>query len=245
MAEGKYVVVNEQQLEAVFDRYCGNTTDAKTRKGRERTRRSKDCIGCIDGTHIEACILEAQQVRYISRKGIPTFNVMETCDFNMCFTFISVGWEGSAHDTHVFLHAINTQAMNFPKPPEGKYYLVDKGYPKRNGYLVLCSKTRYHQSFGILNKRLKLLGGMPQFSVKTQIAIIMATFALHNYIRNSDEEDMMFTMIEQHPNYIPPDELHDVCGHETNTENVSQGTSNKMKRIRDDIAASIWNACRQ
>ncbi|GKE79257.1 hypothetical protein Tco_1545377 [Tanacetum coccineum] len=35
----------------------------------------KDCIGCIDGTHIGACIPEAQQVRYIGRKGIPTFNV--------------------------------------------------------------------------------------------------------------------------------------------------------------------------
>ncbi|GKC66808.1 hypothetical protein Tco_1099406 [Tanacetum coccineum] len=68
---------------------------------------------------------------------------------------------------------------------------------------------------------------------------------LRNYIHNNDKEDMMFTTIEQHPNYIPPDELHDVRGHETNTENVSQGTSNEMKRIRDDIATSIWNARRQ
>ncbi|GKF69407.1 hypothetical protein Tco_0202464 [Tanacetum coccineum] len=85
---------------------------------------------------------------------------------------------------------------------------------------------------------------MPQFSVKTQIDVIMAAFALHNYIRNSDEEDMMFTTIEQHPNYIS-DELHDVRGHETNTENLSQGTSNEMKRIRDDIAILIWNAHHQ
>ena len=155
----------------------------------------------------------------------------------------------------------------------GKYYLVDKGYPERNGYLVPYSKTRYHQSqfqnepptnmkeafnrshsslrshiersFGILKKRWKILGAMPQYSVKTQIEIIMAAFALHNYIRNSDEEDMMFTTIEQHPNYIPPDELQDVRGHETNIENVSQGASNEMKRIRDDIAISIWNARRQ
>nr|GEX56614.1 hypothetical protein [Tanacetum cinerariifolium] len=87
--------------------------------------------------------------------------------------------EGSAHDTRVFLHAINTQAMNFPKPPEG--------YPKRNGYLVPYYKissvsvsnepptntkeafNRSHsslrsyieRSFGILKKRWKLLGGMP------------------------------------------------------------------------------------
>ncbi|GJR75448.1 putative nuclease HARBI1 [Tanacetum coccineum] len=216
---------------------------------------------------------EAQQVHYIGRKGIPTFNVMATCDFNMCFTFISVGWEGSAHDTRVFLHAINTQAMNFPKPPKGKYYLVDKGYPERNGYLVPYSKTRYHESqfqnepptnmkeafnrshsslrsyiersFGILKKRWKILGGMPQFSVKTQIDVIMAAFTLHNYIHNSDKEDMMFTTIEQHLNYIPSNELHDVRGHETNTENISQGTSNEMKQIRDDIATLIWNARHQ
>nr|GEY99344.1 protein ALP1-like isoform X2 [Tanacetum cinerariifolium] len=41
---------------------------------------------CIDSTHIGACIPEAQQVCYI----------------------------GSAHDTRVFLYAINTQEMNFP-----------------------------------------------------------------------------------------------------------------------------------
>ncbi|GJZ00359.1 ALP1-like protein isoform X1 [Tanacetum coccineum] len=106
----------------------------------------KDCIGCIDGTHIGACIPEAEQIPYIGRKGIPTFNVMAVCDFDLCFTFISVGWEGSAHDTRVFLHAINNRSMNFPKPPEGKYYLVDKGYPDRKGYLVPYPKTRYHKS---------------------------------------------------------------------------------------------------
>ena len=44
---------------------------------------------------------------------------MVACDFDMCFTFVSAGWEGSAHDARVFLHAIETPEMNFPKPPEG------------------------------------------------------------------------------------------------------------------------------
>nr|ABB55319.1 conserved hypothetical protein [Asparagus officinalis] len=76
----------------------------------------KDCIGCIDGTHVAACIPEADQLRYRGRKDIPTFNVMAVCDFDICFTFLSVAWEGSAHDTRVFLHAINTPTMNFPHP---------------------------------------------------------------------------------------------------------------------------------
>nr|KAJ0219040.1 hypothetical protein LSAT_V11C300144470 [Lactuca sativa] len=58
--------------------------------------------------------------------------------------------------------------MNFPKPPEsttslilfivfeltiiafffhiGKYYVVDKGYPDRKGYLTPYSRLKYHQS---------------------------------------------------------------------------------------------------
>ncbi|GJX56419.1 VIER F-box protein 2 [Tanacetum coccineum] len=164
----------------------------------------KDCIGCIDGTHIGACIPEAQQVRYIGRKGIPTFNTR--------------------------YH--QSQFQN--EPPTNMKEAFNRSHSSLRSYI--------ERSFGILKKRWKILGGMPQFSVKTQIDVIMAAFALHNYIRNSDEEDMMFTTIEQHPNYISSDELHDVRGHETNTENISQGTSNEMKRIRDDIAILIWNA---
>ncbi|XP_022038521.1 uncharacterized protein LOC110941203 [Helianthus annuus] len=229
----------------------------------------KDCIGCIDGTHIGACIPESQQLPYIGRKGVPTFNVMATCDFDMCFTFVSIGWEGSAHDTRVFINATQNSKFNFPQPPEGRYYLVDKGYPDRKGYLVPYSKTRYHQSqfqreppnnmqeafnrshsslrshiersFGILKKRFKILGKMPKYSVQTQIDVIMATFALHNYIRNS-QEDFMFTAMEQHPNYIPQDELHDVRNNDTSTSGLFEGTSNEMKHVRNEIATLIWNA---
>nr|GEZ18893.1 nonaspanin [Tanacetum cinerariifolium] len=74
----------------------------------------------IDGTHIGACILEAELIPYIGKKGIPTLNVMMVCDFDLCFTFISVGWDGLAHETCVFLHAINNPSMNFPKPPVGQ-----------------------------------------------------------------------------------------------------------------------------
>lgn len=78
-------------------------------------------MGCIDGTHIAACIPEPLQMPYRGRKGLPTFNVLAACDFDMCFTFVSAGWEGSAHDTRVFLHAIGSPEFKFPKPPEGMY----------------------------------------------------------------------------------------------------------------------------
>nr|GEV13383.1 hypothetical protein [Tanacetum cinerariifolium] len=181
----------------------------------------RDCIGCIDGTHIGACILENKQVRYIGRKWVPTF-----------VFYFYIGWMGGIRTRHsCFLHALNTSSLNFSKPPRGKYYLVDKGYPDRNGYLVPYSKTRYHQSH--------FENEMPKLSVQTQIYVIIAASALHNYIRNSSQEDMMFTVMEQHPDYIPQDELHDVRGHDTNNEDNSEGASNEMKQTRNDIAILI------
>ncbi|KAL6583736.1 hypothetical protein OROMI_003025 [Orobanche minor] len=229
----------------------------------------KNCIGCIDGTHIDASIPEAEQLPYRGRKGYPTFNVMAACDFDMCFTFISAGWEGSAHDTRIFLHAITTPLLNFPQPPQGKYYLVDKGYPERKGYMVPYPKVRYHQSqfenmapsnaheafnrrhsslrsciersFGVLKKRWKILNRMPKYSIQTQIDIILATFALHNYIRKNSEDDLIFTTLEQHPDYIPCEEDGHFYDNGTSDES-SNRPSVEMRWIRDEIATLIWSA---
>ncbi|KAH1121946.1 hypothetical protein J1N35_005106 [Gossypium stocksii] len=54
---------------------------------------------------------------YIERKGVSTQNAMQVCDFNMCFTFVMVGWEVSAHDIRIFLDAILDPKYKFPHPP--------------------------------------------------------------------------------------------------------------------------------
>ncbi|KAH1066687.1 hypothetical protein J1N35_031674 [Gossypium stocksii] len=54
------------------------------------------------------------------------------------------GWEGSAHDTRIFLDAIRDPKYKFPHPPNGKYYLVDFGYPQMKGYLGPYRGQRYH-----------------------------------------------------------------------------------------------------
>ncbi|XP_016672600.1 uncharacterized protein [Gossypium hirsutum] len=103
-----------------------------------------DCIGAIDGTHIAAILPPNEQIPYIGRKDIPTQNVMAVYDFNMCFTFVMAGWEGSAHDTRIFLDAIRDPKYKFPHPPNGKYYLVDFGYPQMKCYLGPYRGQRYH-----------------------------------------------------------------------------------------------------
>ncbi|KAK8936361.1 hypothetical protein KSP39_PZI013880 [Platanthera zijinensis] len=79
----------------------------------------KDCVGVIDGTHVDARIPVEDQVRYIGRHGTTTQNVMAVCDFNMCFTFALAGWEGSAHDSRIFARALTDDRLHFPHPPQG------------------------------------------------------------------------------------------------------------------------------
>ncbi|GMI68705.1 hypothetical protein like AT5G41980 [Hibiscus trionum] len=230
----------------------------------------KDCIGAIDGTHIDVIISEEDQLRYRGRKGTPTFNVLAACDFDLLFTFVLTGWEGSAHDSRIFLDCISNPSLNFPKPPPGKYYLADKGYPERNGYLTPYHKIRYHPSefraanprgprevfnrahsslrscieraFGILKARWKILEKMPKYSTHDQNRIICATFALHNYIRLSKVLDPAFNIMDNDPNFVPPKAISDV--HLMQEEAQQMGT-NEMTKIRNDITTSLMIAKRQ
>lgn len=94
------------------------------------------------------------------KEVVTTQNVVTTCDFNMCFTFAWVGWEGGAHDSYIFVESLQMPRLNFPHPPTGlkilrlhrmvysfffqkkimmhftcKYYLVNIGYPQMKGFL--------------------------------------------------------------------------------------------------------------
>ncbi|XP_020689352.2 uncharacterized protein LOC110104539, partial [Dendrobium catenatum] len=150
----------------------------------------KDYIGAIDSTHVDARIPVEEHVAYIGRHHSPTQNVMAACDFNMCFTFVSPGWEGSTHDARIFKHAVMDPKYNFLAPP--------LGYPLQRGYLKPYIETRYHlpdfrrgsrtimghkelfnskhsslrsvieRSFGVRKKKWGILRDMPNYKFKKQ-----------------------------------------------------------------------------
>ncbi|KAF7812422.1 putative nuclease HARBI1 [Senna tora] len=93
-----------------------------------------------------------------------------------------VGWEGSTHDTRIFMEALRKPHLKFPHPPQGKFYLVDSGYPTFKGFLGPYRNTRYH----LPQFRWRILQNMTNYKLKTQFSIIWACFALHNYIRRMD-----------------------------------------------------------
>jgi hypothetical protein len=67
---------------------------------------------------------------------------MVACDFNLNFTLISRGSEGSASDVGVLRSAIS-KGFHVPK---GKFYLVDGGYANTPEFLAPYRSVRYHLS---------------------------------------------------------------------------------------------------
>ncbi|XP_068638499.1 protein ALP1-like [Aristolochia californica] len=141
---------------------------------------------------------------------------MVACTFDMQFTYILTGWEGSAADSRVLKSALTRQDKLYV--PEGKYYLVDAGYANLPGFLAPYRGTRYHlqefvnntptgerelfnrshsslrhtieHTFGALKARFKILKDAPPFDFDVQVNIVIAYCVLHNYIRMEDHMDL-------------------------------------------------------
>ncbi|CAN1233371.1 hypothetical protein LINPERPRIM_LOCUS3878 [Linum perenne] len=78
-----------------------------------------DCVGAIDGVHVDAIIPNSQQIPFRGRKGNTTQNVLCVCSFDMRFTYVVAGWEGSAHDSRILTSTATDRNSQFPMPPLG------------------------------------------------------------------------------------------------------------------------------
>ena len=77
---------------------------------------SSDYIGATDGTHVLARVPRHMQGQFRGRKQSCTQNVMAVVDFDLKFTYVLVGWEGSAHDALVLADAIERDGgLSVPK----------------------------------------------------------------------------------------------------------------------------------
>lgn len=110
------------------------TVHKRIRDDRRAYPHFKDCIGALDGTHISVSLSPEDSVRYIGKSGIPTQNVLAICDFDMLFTYVSVGQPGAMHDTSVLYNAISVDESFFPHPPKGKHVCI-------NSYNLLIVQT--------------------------------------------------------------------------------------------------------
>jgi hypothetical protein len=143
-----------------------------------------------------------------------------------------------------------------------KYYLVDAGYPNEYGYLGPYKGERYHfqefrrrgqpsgrkevfnrahssqrnmieRSFRVWKQMWKILQNMSSYPYKTQVEIVVASMALHNYIRRRSLDDAVFSKYDRNLNLIPDDFLPDII--QASAVQGSQMPS-RMNFIRDGIA---------
>jgi hypothetical protein len=77
---------------------------------------------------------------------------------------------------------------------------------------------------------------MSAYPYKTQVEIVVASMALHNYIRRRSQDDAIFTEYDRNPNLIPDDFLPDIV-----YRSAIQGSQrpSRMNFVRDEIANSL------
>ncbi|VAH71312.1 unnamed protein product [Triticum turgidum subsp. durum] len=229
----------------------------------------KNCLGAIDGTHIEAKVRLDKQTPYRNRHGYPSQNVMAVVSFDMTFSYVAAGWEGSASDQAVLRWAMTSGGLVVP---EGKFNLVDSGYANTPRFIAPYRGDHYHiasfrgsnrrytgekdlfnhlhaqlrnvveRTFGVLKARFPILsrkGGIP-YPYRTQVKIVMACCIIHNFIRKVNHPDELF-------------ELYEHGKTEQNTDHGDQQVHGQARkddrvageRVRAAIAQELWTKHQQ
>ncbi|KIK21681.1 hypothetical protein PISMIDRAFT_78742, partial [Pisolithus microcarpus 441] len=100
----------------------------------------KDAISVLDRSHIHVVPAANDQAAYHNCKGYVSQNCLFACDFQFQFTYTLTGWEGSAMDAHIYQDALSKDL----KIPEGRYFLVDAGFPHHLELMVPYHGICYH-----------------------------------------------------------------------------------------------------
>ena len=220
----------------------------------------KDCLGALDGTHIDAHLPQGEHRAFRNRKGRLSQNVLAVCSFDMEFLYVLAGWEGSAHDTRVLHYAVYEKGFSIPS---GKYYLGDAGYTNSEIILTPYQGVRYHlkeqalaglkpanakelfnlrhsslrnvieRSFGVLKRRFKILQKPPPFPFRAQTLMMYALCGLYNFIRQKDtaNEDA----VEEESDAEEDNTMED-------SSSILPSTSSlpAMEERRNKIATAMW-----
>ncbi|KAG8364745.1 hypothetical protein BUALT_Bualt18G0030600 [Buddleja alternifolia] len=232
-----------------------------------------NCVGAVDGTHFPVTVGVDEQGPFRNKNGFLSQNVLAACSFDMKFHYVLAGWEGSAPDIRVLNSALSRR--NKLEVPDGRYYLVDAKYANIPGFMAPYPGVSYKQlefdpqdarelfnqrhsilhnvtnrTFAALKERFPILMSAPSYPLATQVKLVVATCALHNYIRGEKPDDWIFKMYEEEAVLRVEDSMPPLDGIEqplapveTQFLGIPFGTEEleHASRVRDAVATEIWN----
>ncbi|PPD94579.1 hypothetical protein GOBAR_DD08392 [Gossypium barbadense] len=218
----------------------------------------KDCIGALDGTHIRASVPPSMQGRFRNRKWGTTQNVLAAITFDLKFSYVLAGWEGSAHSSRILSDALSRPTGL--RIPEGKHYLTDAGYGIQIGCITPYRGVRYHlkefategpenakelfnlrhsslritveRVFEILKKRFRVLDAEPFWNFQIQVDIVLVCCINHNHIMGVDPSDLLNQGLYE---AFESDLLI-----QTLTKREERQEARELSTKRDEIAQTMW-----
>ncbi|KAK8935066.1 hypothetical protein KSP39_PZI012918 [Platanthera zijinensis] len=141
--------------------------------------------------------------------------------------------------------------MGYLKPyPDTRYHLADyargsrpvRGRQEHFNKAHSSLRSVIERTFGVWKKKWRILSKMPQYTFKKQRSIVLATMALHNYIRRHPSRwDPEFNACDaDEASYVPLVDENPAAEDDIESDVGDVVGAEYMSAVRDSIAEEIY-----